>query len=66
MPTIKTQNTKFKCPECQNEVDASGPQKTVKDVVECPYCGIEYEIQKVEKVGEEKYEYELKELQDSK
>lgn len=66
MPNIKTVNSKFKCPECQNDVDAGTTQKTVKDVVECPFCGIEYEIVNVDKVDENHFEYELQELKDSK
>ena len=39
---IKTQNWKFICPECKNEVICD-PKLEVDDVVECPFCGMEYE-----------------------
>lgn len=47
---IKTQNKKFICPECKNEVTCD-PSQEVDDVIECPSCGMEYEV--VEKDGEE-------------
>lgn len=47
---IKTQNGKFICPECKNEVTCA-PNLEVDDIVECPFCGMEYEI--VEKIGDE-------------
>jgi lysine biosynthesis protein LysW len=40
---ITTNNGKFTCSECQNEVELSEGKK-VGDVIECPFCGIEYEI----------------------
>jgi lysine biosynthesis protein LysW len=40
---IKTVNNKFECMECRNEVTCDLNQK-VDDVIECPYCGIEYEV----------------------
>lgn len=40
---IKTINRKFTCTECQNEVTVSADCK-VGDVIECEFCGIEYEI----------------------
>ncbi len=47
---ITTQAFKFICFECKNEVEVD-PARVVGDVIECPYCGIEYEI--VAKDGEE-------------
>lgn len=40
---IKTINSKFTCTECQNEVEVKTDCK-VGDVIECEFCGIEYEI----------------------
>ena len=40
---IKTQGGKFACSECRNEITLDS-KKIVGDVVECPYCGIEYEV----------------------
>jgi lysine biosynthesis protein LysW len=40
---VKTQGGKFACTECRNEITLD-PSKVVGDVVECPYCGIEYEV----------------------
>jgi transcription elongation factor Elf1 len=34
---------KFQCLECRNEVTLD-PNKKVGDVIECPFCGIEYEV----------------------
>jgi len=47
---IKTQNGKFICMECKNEV-VCDPNQQVDDVIECPFCGMEYEV--TEKDGEE-------------
>ena len=47
---IKTQAWKFTCPECKNEVVCDS-NLNVDDVVECPFCGMEYEIS--EKDGNE-------------
>lgn len=43
MNEIKAIDNKFTCVECQNEI-VLDPEKKVGDIVECPYCGIEYEI----------------------
>ncbi len=43
MEQIKVVNNKFICIECQNEVTVDADKK-VGDIIECPYCGIEYEI----------------------
>jgi lysine biosynthesis protein LysW len=40
---VKTVNKKFNCLECGNEVEVAENLK-VGDVIECEYCGIEYEI----------------------
>lgn len=47
---ITTQAQKFICIECKNEVTVD-PARKPGDVIECPACGIEYEI--VSKTGEE-------------
>jgi lysine biosynthesis protein LysW len=44
---ITTNTNKFKCSECQNEVELPEKRK-VGDVIECPYCGIEFEIVGIE------------------
>ena len=48
---ITTQAHKFICIECKNEVIIDPGKQKVGDVIECPYCGIEYEI--VSKNGDE-------------
>jgi lysine biosynthesis protein LysW len=40
---VTTQGGKFECLECRNEVTLD-PGKKVGDVIECPFCGIEYEV----------------------
>ena len=40
---IKTTNSRFLCLECKNEVTCD-PNQQVDDVIECPFCGIEYEV----------------------
>lgn len=40
---IKTTDRKFTCQECKNVVELD-EGKNAGDVVECPLCGIEYEI----------------------
>ena len=40
---ITTSSKKYVCSECQNEVELTDGKKA-DDVVECPFCGIEYEI----------------------
>jgi lysine biosynthesis protein LysW len=44
---ITTNTNKFNCSECQNEVELPEKRK-VGDVIECPYCGIEFEIVSIE------------------
>lgn len=39
---IKTSKDKYVCIECKNENEI--PERATGDVVECEYCGIEYEI----------------------
>jgi lysine biosynthesis protein LysW len=43
MEQVKAIDNKFICLECQNEVSLDEGKK-VGDIVECPYCGIEYEV----------------------
>jgi len=40
---ITTSSKIFICSECQNEVELT-EGKNVGDIIECPFCGIEYEI----------------------
>lgn len=42
---VTTQDKNFDCLECQNEVKITDHFGT-GDVVECEFCGIEYEITK--------------------
>lgn len=48
---ITTQEQKFICLECKNEVALDPNKRRTGDVIECPFCGIEYEI--VDRVEEE-------------
>lgn len=43
MEKITTNSQKFICPECQNENEISADAK-VGDIIECEFCGIEFEI----------------------
>lgn len=49
---IITTGHKFTCTECKNEVDLSEKIYVTGDVVECPFCGIEYKIVRVTDDGE--------------
>jgi transcription elongation factor Elf1 len=40
---VTTVGGKFQCLECRNEVTLDADKK-VGDVIECPFCGIEYEV----------------------
>lgn len=40
---VKTEGNKYTCTECQNANKISEDIKE-KDVVECEFCGIEYEV----------------------
>ena len=44
---ITATGKKFTCSECQNEVELADGKK-VGDVIECPFCGIEFEIAAME------------------
>lgn len=46
----QTKNKKIVCNECKNEFDVEN--KRVGDVVECPHCGMEYEVLEVNDAGE--------------
>lgn len=48
---VTTQNKKFECLECKNEVELSD-ELSVGDVTECPLCGIEYEVTAIHDSGE--------------
>ena len=39
----KLENGKYTCMECKNENDLT-EEKQDGDVIECEYCGIEYEV----------------------
>ncbi len=41
---ISTNTNKFVCSECQNEIELPENKRRVGDVIECPYCGIEFEM----------------------
>lgn len=45
---ITTNTNKFNCSECQNEIELPENKRRVGDVIECPYCGIEFEMLSVE------------------
>lgn len=57
-----TTNKKLICLECKNEIDLSIKPLQVGQVVECPFCGTEYEVTKVLENGE----YELVIVQEEK
>ncbi len=57
---ITTENRKYTCPECQNENEIPADAK-VGDVVECDYCGIEFEI-----VSSENGEFVLQIIEEEK
>lgn len=59
---MMTIQKKFICAECKNEVDLSDKIYKVNDVVECPFCGIEYKILQVTETGE----YALELMQEEK
>ncbi|HEX9804431.1 MAG TPA: hypothetical protein VGA67_02020 [Candidatus Dojkabacteria bacterium] len=48
---ITTQNKQYRCLECKNENSIS-EDKNLADVVECDFCGIEYEIKEKTDSGE--------------
>jgi|GEM_PF-1104753 len=48
---IITQNRKFICTECKNEIEMSKDSE-IGDVIECNFCGIEYEIVNITHNGE--------------
>lgn len=56
---ILTQAHKFTCVECKNEVTVEDVE--IGEIVECPYCGIEFEI-----LGKEGDEYTLQMLEEEK
>lgn len=39
-------NKSLKCPECKNDITLE-KEYTAGDVIECPFCGIELEVLKV-------------------
>ena len=43
--TTKTKNKKYTCIECQNENTIEKDAKE-GDIIECEFCGIEYELKK--------------------
>lgn len=40
---ITTQGKTYTCAECKNDTELEG-SIGVGDVIECPFCGIEYEV----------------------
>ncbi len=58
--TLKTTNKKLTCNECKNEFEVG--DKKEGDVVECNFCGMEYEVTAVNDDGE----MELQLLEDEK
>lgn len=57
----KTLDKKVECIECKNEISLEDNHK-VGDVVECPFCGIEYEVVEKDDSGE----YTLKVIEEEK
>ena len=51
-----TKNGKHECIECKNEILVSD-KASVGDVVECEYCGIEYEI--MEKLENDEFRLQI-------
>lgn len=49
--SIVTQNFEFTCIECQNQ-NTTEQGKNENDVIECGFCGIEYEIIEVTTDGQ--------------
>ena len=41
--SVKTKNFQFSCPECNNDTQLTNKYQD-GDVVECDYCGIEFEL----------------------
>lgn len=48
---ITTNNKKFTCPECKNENTVSDDVQ-VGEVIECEFCGIEFEVTDKNSEGE--------------
>ncbi len=42
---VKTKDKKYTCLECQNE-NSLGKDTKEGDIIECEFCGIEYEVVK--------------------
>lgn len=49
--TIVTKNFEYTCIECQN-INSTDQDKNEDDVIECEFCGIEYEIIEVTSDGQ--------------
>ena len=49
-PKISTLHNKYVCSECKNENELDGGNN-VGDIVECKFCGIEYEIAEMDENG---------------
>lgn len=58
---ITSQGQDYTCAECKNETSVENGNG-VGDVVECPYCGIEYEILSKDEDGN----YELSIIEEEK
>lgn len=53
---VTTQEQKFACLECKNNIEMMAEHET-GDIVECPHCGIEYEV--TEMNNDEEFELTL-------
>jgi transcription elongation factor Elf1 len=56
MDKVVTKNQKFNCLECGNEIEVDA-SKNEGDYIECPFCGIEYEI--TAKTGAGEFELQI-------
>lgn len=61
MDKVVTKSKKFNCTECENEISAE-ESLNQGDFLECPFCGIEYEV--VDKI--EDGEMEVKVVEEEK
>ena len=48
--TFNSENFKYTCDECKNQAELS-QDTIVGDIIECQFCGIEYEITSTEGNG---------------
>lgn len=57
---VKTQNKKFNCLECKNDVVLDDGTQ-LNQYVECSHCGIEYEV-----VSQDQQDYTLQLIEEEK